>query len=743
MPIGRFATSGLTELEKDTDLAIFLVDYLDASRDAATGSWPGERETRRLQNTCHAIEALHELGLGLVSQRLVEPGLKWLTDLPILREVLRQDQRVLRIYPIRFKTLAMLNRFADQRVQKDFAALCAYVDKQSGWLSDVPGEFSRVMNTMVWVDTLLYLKRHAAPGPLWQPHLDLGLNALEGALGKWLAAPDSPAPNGDIKGVREVSYAFELLARGERIKPDSPKGQQVRSALMAASASNQHNRLRTALYYGLQLATHFPDPAARAAVSDLLADARARYESSSHSGQPDYFHAIVLRLLAAYHGDALRAAILETLWLRHRQAAAREQDGLEQKHRAALTQLIHQHIAVNLGQVVRLSGTRTRAAVYRAHFSLRSDATDKDGHPYSILPDSLQLIVKQGSIESLSRTIRRYGELPDDLHRHFARHSEHPETVGDDWYLTMEDLVGMSPLSEVLDRVDQRWAGRAEHELIMQAAAATASTLRALHLHRRRAPVASNELGWLYLTPISEAINALCEANAFHELKPYVENGFESNGGVYQSLSAYLAKLQHHAPTLTPPAISAVHGDCHSRNLMIDASLASVKFVDLETLSYGDDYLTDYGLLIEDVALYRYLPRGQRPDCLAADEIIADSHSINYPFLPRGADSIVFFERCLIEQIASFAHSVGDPNFKPRLWLAIVRNLIQLGARQLPVHSLDPQRRDESLKLTFAAYAEAVRLLDELTEHLRAPVRAPLPELPFAGERRAKVAGFP
>jgi hypothetical protein len=392
---------------------------------------------------------------------------------------------------------------------------------------------------------------------------------------------------------------------------------------------------------------------------------------------------------------------------------------------------------------VRLSGTRTRAAVYRVHFNLRSDATDKDGHPYSILPDSLQLIVKQGSIESLSRTIRRYGELPDDLHRHFARHSDNPETVGDDWYLTMEDLVGMSPLSEVLDRVDQRWAGRAEHELIMQAAATTASALRALHLHRRRAPVASNELGWLYLTPISEAINALCEASAFHELKPYVENGFESNGCAFQSLSAYIAKLQHHAPMLTPPAISAVHGDCHSRNLMIDASLASVKFVDLETLSYGDDYLTDYGLLIEDVALYRYLPRGQRPDCLTADEIIADSHSINYPFLPRGADSILFFERCLIEQIASFAHSVGDPNFKPRLWLAIVRNLIQLGARQLPVHSLDPQRRDESLKLTFAAYAEAVRLLDELTEHLRVPVRAPLPELPFAGERRAKVAGFP
>src|SRR5688572_29097369 len=85
MPISRFTSSGHTELEKDADLAIFLVNHLDSLRDAATGSWPGERETRRLQNTCHAVESLYELNLGLISQRLVEPGVKWLIDLPILR----------------------------------------------------------------------------------------------------------------------------------------------------------------------------------------------------------------------------------------------------------------------------------------------------------------------------------------------------------------------------------------------------------------------------------------------------------------------------------------------------------------------------------------------------------------------------------------------------------------------------------------------------------------------------------
>ncbi|HLF01796.1 MAG TPA: hypothetical protein VI547_07445, partial [Anaerolineales bacterium] len=568
MPISRFTTSGHTDLEKDADLAIFLVDYLDSRRDAASGSWPGERETRRLQNTCHAVEALAELNLGLVTQRLVEPGLKWLTDLPILREVLPQDQRILRIYPMRFKTLAVLKRFDDPRVHKDFEGLCRYVDSHTGWLADVPGEFSRVMNTMIWADTLLYLKQHAATEQLWKPHLDLGLNAIDSALEKWLADPHALKGAGDIKGVREVSYAFELLARGQRLDPASPKGRQIAAALIEACHTTRPDRLRMALYYGLQLATYFRDqPEAIAAVSSLIHEARSRYESASHSGQPDYFHAVALRLLAAHRGQELREAIHETLWVRNRDSAARERDGLEQQQRAALTALIHRHVEVNLGQVARLSGTRTRASVYRVQFSLHSDATDRSGRPFGLLPNSLQLIIKQGSIESLSRTIRRYGELPDDLRRYFAKHSEKAETSGDDWYLTMEDLVDMSPLSEVLDRIDLRWAGRAEHDQITRAAAATAHTLRALHSYRRRAPVASNELGWLYLNPISESINAVCDSNAFPELQALIEYEFEANGATYRRLSDTLAALQRHAPALTPTAVSAVHGDCHSRNL--------------------------------------------------------------------------------------------------------------------------------------------------------------------------------
>jgi hypothetical protein len=746
--IGRFTSQGVTDLEKDADLAIFLVDFLESRRDPASGAWPGERETRRLQNTCHIVEALSELQLGLISDRLVDPAAKWLADLPLLRDLLPQDRKTVRLFPIRFKTLAALNRFEGGRLRDDFAELCKYADPHTGWLADLPGEFSRVMNSMIWADTLLCLKGHGCDEGLWRPHLDRALAPLAAAFEEWAAAPSvaSPPKPHELKGLREAAYTFESLVRADRSSPESPQGRQLEK-MMVDSILHKKDDVRKTLYYGLNLAHHFSaGAAARAAVSALVDEVRARYEAGDLRTQPEYFHAIVLRLLAAHYGGKLREAILDTLWLRNQQAAAREAAKAESQQRAALKQLVHQHVNVNLGQIVRLSGTRTRATVYRVHFSLASDATDNNGNPYSILPDALRLVIKEGSIESLSRTIKRYSELPSELRPYFAKHADQPESSGQsqEWYLVMEDLVGMTPLSEMLDRVDLHGAGRPQNTQIARAAAAVAEALSALHRHQWRKPIASNELGWLYLNPIAEALNRLCEPGAFPELKPCVENGVESNGWRYHNLNLYLAQLARHADRLTPPAIGAVHGDCHSRNLMIDSGLKWVKFVDIETLSYADDYLADYGLLIEDVALYRYLPRGQRPNCLTSDEIVTRQGQIHYPFLPRQADSILLFQKCLIEQIEKFAAQSGDTHFRPRLWLAIARNLILLASRQIATGPLDPQRREDTLKLVFVAYAEAIRLMDELLAYLDAADKASLPPLPFTGKAlpRAKSA-FP
>lgn len=737
MPLGRLLTSGNTDLENDTDLAIFLVDYFDSTRNRVTGAWPGERETRRLQNTCHIIEAVTELGLGQFSARLVDPAVKWLTDLPLLRDVLQQDRHGVKIYPVRFKSLAALGHFDADRLRADFNSLCNYANPRTGFLHDVPGDFKSALVTMIWLDTLLSLREAQSNESTWLGYLEPGLDAIRAALAKWLdeGGVDGFGPGRplEITNAGDASYALDLLLRSNRLTVVSPDAERGREALLrAVDIRDRSDPGKRALYSGLILSRYFAHvPEVQSAVGDMLRDVRLRYQAGAQADHPDYYHAIILRLLAAHYKNALRDSIFETLWLRNREIANRESDGAEQRQREALAQLIHQHINVNLGRVRRLSGTRTHGVVYRVQFSLQSEATDRDGHPFSIVPNSLQFIIKEGSIESLSRTIRRFGELPPELRLYFAHHSDKAETAGDDWYLLMEDLVGLTPLSEVLDRIDLRWAGRAEHDQMARLTEAVAKTLRALHSHNRHAPVATNELGWLYLNPIAQSINMICESDAFPELKQFVEQGFETNGHIYKPLNQYLQRLQQQADRLTAPAVGGVHGDCHSRNLMIDDGLKTVKFVDLETLTYSDDYLTDYGLLFEDVVIYRYLPRGQRPDALTANDIEIGSRLVNYPAIPRGAESVMYFQTCLLEQIGGFAQTVGDTYYKPRLWLAIVRNLIQLVARQLPI--TEPMRRPEMLKLSLVAYAEAVRLLDELAAHLEAPEAVHLPLLPFRG----------
>ncbi len=551
MPLGRFVTSGHTNLEKDTDLAIFLVDYFDSARNTVTGAWPGERETRRLQNTCHIIEAVSELNLGQFSARLIDPAVKWLTEMPILRQVLQQDRHGVRIYPVRFKSLAALGRFEPDRLREDFNSLCHYANTRTGFLQDVPGDFKSALVTMIWLDTLLSLREAKSNEAAWLAYLDPGLDAIGAVLFKWLdeGGVDGFGPGRplEITNAGDASFAFDLLLRSNRLTIVAPEAERAQAALLnAINIRDRADPGKRALYSGLMLSRYYGHlPSVRAAIAEMVADVRKRYEMGAQGDHPDYYHAIILRLLAAHYQGALRDSIFETLWVRNRQAAAREQDGDEQRQRAELVQLIHQHIQVNLGRVRRLSGTRTHGVVYRVQFSLQSEATDRDGHPFAIVPNSLQFIVKQGSIESLSRTIRRYGELPPDLRRYFAHHSDKAESAGDDWYLLMEDLVGLTPLSEVLDRIDLRWAGRAEHDQMARTAAAVSTTLRALHQHNRRPPVATNELGWLYLNPIAQSVNALCDPGGFPELKGYIEHGFSANGCAYQSLNHYLDRLQH------------------------------------------------------------------------------------------------------------------------------------------------------------------------------------------------------
>src|SRR5512134_4037901 len=115
-----FKTTGLVEKGKNADLAIYLLTYLEQTCDPHEHIWRGDRDTRTLQYTSHAVDALHHLDLQGITNTLIEPASSWLLELQFNHEAPSEELRVLRIYPSRFKTLALVGSFSPARLMPDF-----------------------------------------------------------------------------------------------------------------------------------------------------------------------------------------------------------------------------------------------------------------------------------------------------------------------------------------------------------------------------------------------------------------------------------------------------------------------------------------------------------------------------------------------------------------------------------------------------------------------------------------------
>jgi hypothetical protein len=249
---------------------------------------------------------------------------------------------------------------------------------------------------------------------------------------------------------------------------------------------------------------------------------------------------------------------------------------------------------------------------------------------------------------------------------------------------------------------------------------------------------------------MADALERLAQPAAFPELKQWLGGPLAANRRRYRPLDWYLHQLRRHEAQLNPPSLGYVHGDCHSRNLILSRDFSACRFVDIETLSSAEDYVVDYGLLLEDVALYQSLPYGSERGRMEWDEITTSrpanaartlDNYIAFPAFPR-SEAVIAFQTEVLRGLRAYAETLGDEGWQRRLWLAIARGLLLLASRQLTSHTIEPHRKSRGpryvndTKLVQVAYAEALRLLRELTEHLSVRKAAPLPDLPFPGEHR-------
>src|SRR6185503_8333150 len=118
-----FKTTGLDETDKNADLAIYLLNYLEQTCDPHERIWRGDRDIRTLQHTSHVVDALHQLN----------------------HEIPSEEIRALRMYPSRFKTLALLGEFSLARLMPDFRDLSQLYDMGTGWIQDAPFALSSTL----------------------------------------------------------------------------------------------------------------------------------------------------------------------------------------------------------------------------------------------------------------------------------------------------------------------------------------------------------------------------------------------------------------------------------------------------------------------------------------------------------------------------------------------------------------------------------------------------------------------
>lgn len=699
--------------------------------------WTKERITPRdLADACHLAEATSTLPLAPISNRLTQPALDWLAGLSSSSRGRPLKDETLRFYPNRLKTLALLDAFTRHpAIRSDFATLSSKFSEHEAKirLEPNPTEMQADLITLVWLDTLLNLQDHKVELFEWQHAMALALDALESSM-EHLINSDLPAGDFALDSPRDASYAFDLLIHANRLEPGS--------ALYNSIVSNLTNQLRQQpprralepghIYAAIQLTAHAPhEPFVLDTVQLFLR--HARETDLARAREPISHAALLLRLLTTFHGARLKRVIEEILWERMRDVSDEAERTQQLAHDEDLMRLLQNHFFIQLGRHEPLGeGHQTR--IYRVHFRFNFGVRFVNDTRNHDLP--MNVVVKQGPLPALLRAADAYDALPSSLKPLFAAHGQpeafdrNPRSV---WYLLMHDLEGYNTLHQELEALEQdnrrlfyrqqaQLAGLAQH---------VARALNAIHRESKALHSDSHTVNNLYLAPLNRHLGELSR-HSFPGLRQLMYAEFKANDTTYGRLGKYLSGLRRHQDKLRPPQLGLIHGDCHSRNVMLNEG-GDVKFIDLENLETENDYLLDYAILFEDVALYRFI-QGEDitlefPTASEEDSASKQIPRVRYPNFNSSFVALRFQEQ-LLQQLDSFATSIGDKNWRARLWLATARALTLLSARRF-VNPRLPGVPSEQDSVIAMLYAETIRLLDELLAYLDG--HQELPQVLFPG----------
>ncbi len=729
-----FQANAASDLENDAKLALHLVLFLLSAQSPEDGTWRGVDIGSTLRNTCHSLEALHLLGWE-VSARAIETGLAWLINLPDVFDLSAEEEDSIRLYPSRFKTLAWLEEFSDPQVISDFEALEEHLD-DDGLLRGVM--INQLLGTMVYIDCLDYLEKLAPLPVLSSEKRERAIHLIEQNILLWYQDLQQKTQRSLIETVGDLSYAIDLLLRDHRssIQTKIDRDGLVAALMSGLELSESSGPISSdTLYCAIQLATHFPASIeAREAVQRLIRRLRTRYENLDLRKEPPFFHPLVLRVLLTFYGEQLKAEMTRLLLEREREHLELRRQSVERGLRDDFQSLIKNRFEVEISEVQPLTGGFTRARVFRVHFLLKfasmSEGNELQLNTYQPNPGSL--VIKSDSLESLRRSMQRYRSLPEGLKPYFAKHSRETQilkSAGEGpCYLIMEDLTHMQTFQDLIARIDQGRLSPIQKRDLQLACTTISDSLFAIYDQTRRddTDFFGSQLSRLYMSGIEQNLIRMCRPDKFPHLKDWLR-GFWLGERKYRSIEYYLRKLESHKAKLKVPYLMLTHGDCHSRNIMLDSRLRQCRLIDLDRLENDGDYIKDFALLIEDVCVFRflfdegyrlYLGTGAGRFVSHVTEPKLIENKIEYP--PFSSEATRLLQQHLLGRLQDYARRTDDERWQERLWLALASYLIFLVTKQ-------PDKG-----LATVVYVEAVKLLDDLVSHLDNETE--LAEIPFPGK---------
>jgi hypothetical protein len=670
-----FATHAPSELENDAELALHLVMFLLSTQNPDDGVWRATSTGSTLRNTCHALEALHMLGLENSSGAL-ESGIAWLVNLSDIFETSTSDDDAVRLYPSRFKTLAWLSQFRNSQLIRDFEDLEERLD-QDGLIRGVMA--NQILATIIYVDCLLYLEKHTTLSRQARQHMERALNGIERNILLWFrdGETDSRKSQFGQTDIGDLSYAFDVLLRANRLSAADDISQracqimqtEVENAITADPISSD------ALYCAIQLSTHFPTADnTEKVVQGFIRHLRTRYERQELRKAPLFFHPLVLRVLVTYHQNSLPSELTRLMLDREKRRLDMQRESLEQGLKNDFTNLIKNRFNVEISEVQRLTGGITSANLFRVNYSLNLIPLDDMRKVQLNSPGSL--VIKSGSLDLLQRSIDAYKNLPASLKRYFAKHSGQPQilkAVSDSpCYLIMEDLTYLNTFRDIIIRLDRGILSNRQKNQLRHACDVICARLFAIYDATRRdeSSFFGTQLSRLYISDIERCLIRMSHPNKFPHLKSWFR-GFRLGNRKYPSIEHFLRKIESFKAKLQVPYLSLTHGDCHSRNIMLDDEFSEFKLIDLDHLNNDGDYILDIARLIEDVAVFGFILEDGYRHHLSKSQIEFPSDSndpnvienrIQYPGFT--SEAVRLFQQHMLEHIQIHAKTIDDASGK-------------------------------------------------------------------------------